>query len=210
MLFADRADAGSQLADKMPRQAAKLDIVLAIPRGAVEIGLIIARQLGLPLKLLHVAKVGMPGQPELALGAVAADGTTWFNPHLVDHLGLPKARLEALAQKSLARLEQQSRRYGKPVQMNRLAGKGVLLVDDGAATGATLLAGTMVATAAGASPLGIAVPVASREAAQLLATKCDFLTTVATPPDFMAVGQYYRNFPQVDDETVLECLAQSP
>lgn len=209
-MFEDREDAARELTAHLPPQAAELDIVLAIPRGAVEIGLFIARALNLPLQLLHVAKIGAPGQPELALGAVAADGATWFNQPLVAQLGLAEVQLTALTQLSLAKLAQQSRRYGSPVQLNRLSGKGVLLVDDGAATGATLLAGAMVAASAGASPLGIAVPVASPEAAQLLAAKCDFLATVATPPDFIAVGQYYRNFPQVDDDTVRECLAQSP
>ena len=208
-MFVDRLDAARKLTEKLPPQAKDLDIVLAIPRGAVEIGLVLAQHLGLPLDLLHVAKIGTPGQEELALGAVAADGTAWYNEGLVSQLNTSPAQLNNLKEDTLARLQQRMYRYRPPLSLESIRGKGVLLVDDGVATGATLLAAAKVVKTAGAATLGIAVPVASAQAAEMLEKNCDFFATVATPRDFMAVGQYYRRFPQVEDETVRQLLSQA-
>ncbi len=208
-MFADRLDAARKLTEKLPPQAKDMDIVLAIPRGAVEIGLVLAQHLALPLDLLHVAKIGTPGQEELALGAVAADGTAWYNQTLVVQLDISPAQMEQFKEQTLDRLQNRMYRYRPPLDMASLRGKGVLLVDDGVATGATLLAAAKVVKAAGVAHLGIAVPVASTQAAELLSDNCDFFAAVATPRDFMAVGQYYQSFPQVEDEMVRQLLNQA-
>jgi len=205
-MFTDRTDAGEQLAAELRRLDLDADIVLGIPRGGLPIARPVADALDVPLDVVVASKVGAPGNPELAVAAVADDGTTWRNDSLIGSLDLPMGYLEDETEheQRAAREKRQRYRDGRPPLS--LAGEDVLIVDDGLATGATMFACVQRVRAAGAASVVAAVPVGSPRTAKELDRMVDRLVILETPQRFSAVGQFYRDFSQVTDEQAMALL----
>lgn len=207
-VFADRAAAGDELAEQIAaRHPAAPLLVLGLPRGGVPVAAPVARRLGAPLDVLVVRKVGLPAQPELAVGAIAPGGVAVRNEMLPPGL-LSEASFRELAmreQSELRRREQAFRAGRPPLQ---LRDQHVILVDDGLATGATMLAAIEAARAAGAASILAAAPVASEQASALVREAADAAEFLLVPPWLGAVGQFYERFAQVSDAEVLRLLQQ--
>jgi putative phosphoribosyl transferase len=207
--FEDRAQAGRELAEAVAaRKPAAPLLVLGLPRGGVPVAFEVARRLSAPLDVLVVRKVGLPGQPELAIGAIAAGGVQVRNEMLQQDLVSKEvfARLVRREMTDLRRREQ-AYRAGKPPLALRDA--HVVLVDDGLATGATMLAAIQSARQGGARRVTIAVPVASREAAELVRAAADEVVILLTPPWLGAIGEFYEDFRQLQDGEVIRLLQEA-
>jgi len=208
-VFADRADAGMALAHELRRRAFQTPVlVLALPRGGVPIGFEVARVLDAPLDVMLVRKVGMPGQPELAIGAVASGDIVVHDRTLEQEMpGIAEAfdRIAARERLELLRREQVYRAGLAPLG---LAGKTVILVDDGLATGSTMLAAVRAARAGGAAAIVVAAPVASPQAAQLVGKEADELVILQTPAMLFAIGEWYERFEQLEDDEVCRLLEE--
>ncbi|KEF33734.1 phosphoribosyl transferase [Deinococcus sp. RL] len=206
--FQHRRDAGEQLAARLRERGPWPDsTVLALPRGGVPVGAEVARALGAPLDVFVVRKLGLPGYEEVAMGAVASGGVRVLNEDLLRRAGVSPnalAAAEARERAELARREQLYRGGRPPVP---LAGRTAVVVDDGVATGATMRAGLEALRALGPARIVVAVPVAPPGTARALAALADELVCLLTPPDFMAVGQFYGDFTQTTDEEVRALLA---
>ncbi|HVN43909.1 MAG TPA: phosphoribosyltransferase family protein [Steroidobacteraceae bacterium] len=209
VVFADRAAAGEALAAMM--QQRKLPpplLILGLPRGGVPVAHEIACRLDAPLDVMLVRKIGMPGQPELAMGAVAPGGIVVRDASLermFPDIGPDFERVAAQERLELARREQVYRAGLAPLA---LQGKTVVLVDDGLATGATMLAAVRAARAGGAARIVVAAPVASPQAARLVGEEADELVILETPEMLFAIGEWYERFEQLDDAEVCELLAR--
>ena len=211
--FADRAAAGSVLADRV-RASGDLDgappaVVLAIPRGGVPVAAVLADALDAPLDVLVAHKIGAPGEPELAVGAVASDGTAVMEPWAREVGLADDAAFGAAARVELARVQQREEnlRAGQP--RIPLAGRTAILVDDGMATGATMHVACLAARRLGAARVVVAVPIASSEAVGTIRTVADSVIAAATAGWFRAVGEWYRRFDQLDEDEVEEILASA-
>ncbi|MDP9343460.1 MAG: phosphoribosyltransferase [Actinomycetota bacterium] len=208
MIFADRTEAGIQLAEALSRFEGDDAVVLAIPRGGVVVAEPVARRLSAPLDVVVPRKVGAPGNPELGLGAVAP-GVRVLDERLIRDLGVTPDYLEqeiAAQEDEIARRLKVFRRGRLPVDVT---GRTVIVVDDGVATGGTAVAACRWARAHGAGRVVLAVPVAPRQAIPTLGEEVDELVVLATPDPFYAVGQWYRDFEQVSDEEVARILDQA-
>jgi len=209
-IFADRADAGRALATALEsRRGAADTIVLGLPRGGVPVACEVAAALALPLDVLVVRKLGLPWQPELAMGAIASGGALVLNDEVVRHLGGRDDAFEAVRAREQAELERRERDFRgnrPPLDMRNRTG---ILVDDGLATGATMEAAVRSLQALGARHVVVAVPVASPEARDRIAAVADEVVCLATPMLFSAVGQWYRDFGQTSDDEVRDLLAQA-
>lgn len=209
-VFADRAAAGTALAAELARR--KLGsplVILALPRGGVPVAVPIAEALGAPLDVMVVRKVGMPGQPELAIGAVASGGVTVREPSAAAYAAGLEQAFERLAAEERVELERRERTYRGGQPPLELAGKHVILVDDGLATGATMLAAVRAAHRGGAASVTVAAPVASREAAALLGAEADELALLQTPAALFSIGEWYENFEQLEDAEVCRLLREN-
>jgi putative phosphoribosyl transferase len=207
-LFLDRCDAGQRLAALLGHLRGDDVVVLALPRGGLPVGDEIARALGAPLDVLFVRKLGAPGFPELGLGAVV-DGEhpqRIVNERVIDAVQPPAGYLDAEAQRQLEVIEQRKRlfRHGRPAEP--VAGRTVIVVDDGIATGGTVRAGLLALSRSGASRVVLAVPVAPRELLQLMPVEPENMVCLYAPSDFVAVGYYYRDFEPLSDEEVADIL----
>lgn len=205
-MFRDRTDAGMQLAARLKGRAWQDPLVLAVPRGGVAVGAVLARELGAELDVVLARKLRAPGQPELAVGAVCESGEVFLNRHareygvdLDDYLAC-----EVRHQRAEIRRRQTLFRTVRP--QAPVAGRSVLLTDDGIATGSTLLAALRVARARGPRELVVAVPVAAPERAAEVRAACDELVCLHEPPWFWAIGQFYEDFRQVEDDEVVDLL----
>jgi predicted phosphoribosyltransferase len=208
--FADRRQAGRLLAGKVCGLALPGPIlVLGLPRGGVPVAHEVADALGAELDVLVVRKIGMPGQPELAIGAIAAGGIVVREPTVEQFPGLA-ARFEQLVERERPELERRERAYRGDKPPFDLRGRTVVLVDDGLATGATMLAAIRAARKAGAARVAVAAPVASDEAAALVAAEADDVAIVQTPALLLGVGAWYRDFEQVEDAEVRRLLQREP
>lgn len=206
MWFADRDDAADLLARALAPWRGQHPLVLAVPRGGVPMGRRIAAALDGELDVVLVRKLGAPGMPEFAIGAVDESGWAW----LADHARLAGADDAYVARESAAQREVMRRRRARYTPVRPPidpAGRVAIVVDDGLATGATMLAALHAVRARGPRWLICAVPVASREALALVRPWCDEAVCLSVPDDFAAVGQYYREFDQVDDDRVVPALA---
>ena len=206
-VFADRAAAGAALAREIQqRRLAPPVLVLALPRGGVPVASEVAAALDAPLDVMLVRKVGMPGQPELAIGAVAAGDIVVHDRTIEREIpGIAEAfeRIAAEERRELLRREQVYRAGLPPLV---LTGKTVVLVDDGLATGSTMLAAVRAARAGGAAAIVVASPVAAPQAAQLLAAEADQLVILQTPAMLFAIGEWYERFEQLEDDEVCRLL----
>jgi predicted phosphoribosyltransferase len=199
-VFEDRSDGGIQLAATLRDRGVEADVVLAIPRGGLPVGRAVADALGVPLDVVVARKLGAPGNPELAIGAVASDGTRWLNDRLVDELGVDGAYVERVTERERSAAEAKVDRYRRGRPPLDLDGERVVVVDDGVATGATTTACLRQVRSAGADRVVLGVPVAPPEAVDRLRSEADEVVAVETPAGFRAVGQFYREFGQVSDE----------
>ena len=208
MIFADRIDAGERLAKALSHLAGSECVVLAIPRGGVIVGEVVARELGAPLDVVVPRKIGAPGNPELAIGAVAP-GIRVLDPRMVGALGVTDRYLEREIAEQEAEIERRQHAYrgGRPPQP--VQGRVAIVVDDGVATGSTAVAALRWARARGAERVVLAVPVAPPQSLERLRAEADEVVVLETPQPFLAVGEWYRDFDQTTDEQVVSALARS-
>jgi predicted phosphoribosyltransferase len=206
-VFRDRAEAGDVLAARLGHLAGRPDLlVLALPRGGVPVGARVARALRAPLEVFVVRKLGVPGHEELAMGAIAGGGIQVRNQEVTSRLGLDDAAIERVAEAEAQELARRERSYRAGRPPPDLAGKVVVLVDDGLATGSTMRAAVAAARAAGPARIVVAVPTAPASTCERLRREADEVVCASTPRPFRAVGYSYRSFPQTSDEEVRELL----
>jgi putative phosphoribosyl transferase len=206
-VFSDRAEAGDVLAARLGHLAGRPDLlVLALPRGGVPVGARVARALRAPLDVFVVRKLGVPGHEELAMGAIAGGGVRVRNQEVTSRLGLDDAVIDRVAEAEELELARRERSYRADRPAPDLAGKVVVLVDDGLATGSTMRAALAAARAAGPARIVVAVPTAPASTCERLRREADEVVCASTPRPFRAVGYSYRSFPQTSDEEVRELL----
>lgn len=209
MRFDDRTDAGDQLADQLLDAGVDADLVCAIPRGGLPVGRVVADRLGVPLDVVVAVKLGAPSNPELALGAVAGDGSFWLNDSLVSRLGVDKDYIQRTREAEAAVASDKVASYRGGDSLPDVADKRVILVDDGVATGATAIACLRQLRAGGAARVVLAVPVSPPTTAETLSDEADQVLAVRVPGRFRAVGYHYRQFDQVTDEEAIAYLAEN-
>lgn len=205
--FADREHAGEELGRLLVERGVAADVVLAVPRGGLPVGRAVADALSVPLDVVVARKVGAPGNPELAVGAVGADGTVWLNESLLADLDVGGPALDAMVERERVAAAEKAARYRGDRPALDLAGETVLVVDDGVATGATTVACLRQVRAAGAERVVLAVPVAPPSTVERLRDETDEVVAIETPPQFRAVGQFYDDFTQVEDEEARRYLS---
>jgi putative phosphoribosyl transferase len=209
-VFSDRSEAGRVLAEQLKHWAGRPDvIVLALPRGGVPVAYEVAHELHAPMDVFIVRKLGVPGHEELAMGAVATGGVRVLNDQVVYGLGIPDYVIDAVANWELQELGRRQRLYRGSRPPTDVGGKTVILVDDGLATGSTMLAAVQALRQQGPAKIVVAVPVASPDTCELLKAYVDETVCAATPEPFYAVGLWYRDFSQTTDEEVRELLERS-
>jgi len=208
MLFNDRRDAGRRLARSLAARDVPSPVVLGIPRGGVVVAFEVSRALGAPLDVVIPRKIGAPGNPELAIGAVAQDGTLVVDQALVKALDVSEGYLEEEAARQKAEIGRRLSLYRQGTSAVPLEGATVIVVDDGIATGATVLAALRGLRSGRPARLVLAVPVAPPDTLDRLAVEADEVICLATPEPFYAVGQFYRHFEQTADEEVVDLLSK--
>jgi predicted phosphoribosyltransferase len=204
--FSDRGDAGRQLAAELEHLAAEDPVVLALPRGGVPVAEAVAAALGAPLELLAVRKLGAPHNPEYGIGAIVEDGTRVIDAEAVAVLAINGAALEEIVGRETAELDRRVALYRQGRPPPALAGRTVVLVDDGVATGVTDTAALRAVRRQGPRHLVLAVPVCAPEAALRLRGECDEFVCLREPQLLYGVGQWYDDFSQVSDDAVLAAL----
>lgn len=212
MPFIDRQDAGRQLAEALAAYKTQKPVVLALPRGGVPVAAEIAAALDAPLDLVLVRKIGVPFQPELAMGAVV-DGTTPVtvrNEDVIALTGVSERIFAEVRDKELAEIERRRQRYLGARPHPQLAGHSIIVIDDGIATGATTRAALQAMRQHKPKKLVLAVPVAPTETLRKLRDDADEVVCLEDYQDFGAIGYFYSDFRQVTDEQVTEILAQHP
>lgn len=207
-MFADRIEAAERLTDALARYRGQHPLVLAIPRGAVPIGAVLARRLGGELDLVLVRKLHAPGAPEFAVGAIDEAGWVYVAPH-AEAAGATGGYIAEQKGYQLQELERRRRMYTPGRARAEAAGRVVIVVDDGLATGATMVAALHAVRERHPARLVCAVPVASPESVQVVSAYCDEVVCLDTPWRFAAVGQFYASFPQLEDEEVIRLLRAS-
>jgi predicted phosphoribosyltransferase len=206
VLFADRREAGRQLAARLRDYAGSNTIVLALPRGGVPVAYEVARALGAPLDVFIVRKLGVPGHEEFALGAIASGEVVVLNPELANQLGLSRQDIQTIIETERRELDRRERAYREGAPPLNVRGRTVILVDDGLATGATMLAAIAALRKLGPARIVVAVPVASPETCEAMAGAADEVVCAVTPQPFHAVGLWYDNFAQTTDDEVRALL----
>jgi predicted phosphoribosyltransferase len=208
--FRDRTDAGRLLAERLRHYAARGDVVvLGLPRGGIPVAYEVARELGIPLDVFLVRKLGVPGHEEFAFGAIATGGTRVLNKEVIERLGLAPEWIEAIDVKERRELERRERAYRGDDPPPDLAGRTVILVDDGLATGSTMRAAVQAVREDDPAKIVVAVPVADPEVCDALRELADEVVCVVTPRPLRAVGAWYEDFSQTSDEEVSELLARA-
>ncbi|SHG67060.1 phosphoribosyltransferase [Massilia sp. CF038] len=209
--YKDRLHAGQQLAlafgQAQPARAAAL--ILALPRGGVPVGYALAKGLGLPLDVLLVRKLGLPGHEEFAMGAVGTDSVRIVNSEVVHAFHVAPDQVASACVREWRRIAAREQLYRQGRPQPQLQGRPVILVDDGMATGASMRAAIAVARAKGAAHLTVAVPVAAPDTCAAIRREVDQLVCPIVPPAFGAVGAWYRHFDQTEDTEVRHLLAQA-
>ena len=208
--FADRDEAGRLLGAALANRKLPLNtIVLALPRGGVPVGLAIADAFRAPLDVVVVRKLGVPWQPELAMGAIAGGSVRVLDEQLIRELHISRQEVDAVASRERTEVERREKLYRSGRPAPDLRGRTVLLVDDGLATGASMVVAARYVRTAKPGKLIIAVPVASVQACHRLENECDECLCLATPEPFVAVGEWYIDFRQVSDAEVQYLLEPS-
>lgn|SRR5208282_5842361 len=210
MVFRDRQEAGRKLAERLRAYANRNDVVvLGIPRGGVPVAFEVARALRAPLDIFLSRKLGVPGQEELAFGAIATGGTRVLDREIVEAVGISEEQIEQITAKVKKELERRENLYRGAQPPLRVEGLTVLLIDDGIATGSSMRAAIKALRQMKPARVVVAVPVAPQSTCSRLAPEVDELICVHTPKDFYAIGQFYEDFSQVADEEVTALLRQA-
>ena len=208
--FTDRAHAGRELAGRLAPYRGRSDVlVLALPRGGVPVGFEVAEALSAPLDVFVVRKLGVPGHEELAMGAIASGGVRVVNDDVVGRLGVPAGSIAEVVEREQGELERREHAYRGGREPPDLEGKVVILVDDGLATGATMLAAVRAARRLGPARVVVATPVAAPPTCAMLAREADEVVSVMTPDPMHAISLWYRDFPQTPDDEVRDLLERA-
>ncbi len=210
MLFKDRRAAGQVLAEELAAYANRPDaLVLALPRGGVPVAFEVAKALNAPLDVFLVRKLGVPGQEELAMGAIASGGVRVLNEDVVRSLNLSEATIDQVAAKEQQELERRERLYRDDRPAPDVRDRTVILVDDGLATGATMRAAVTALRQQQPARIVVAVPISSPETCHDFENEVDEIICAQTPQPFYSVGLWYNNFSQTTDEEVRDLLKQA-
>jgi predicted phosphoribosyltransferase len=208
--YRDRREAGKSLAELLRGYAGRDDVVvLALPRGGVPVGYEVAKALRAPLDVFTVRKLGVPGNPELAMGAIATGGLLVLDQQLIQMLGIDRSELERAVTAELRELERREAAYRGERAPPDLTGKTVILVDDGLATGSTMRAAALAVRRLNPARIVVAVPVAAEETCDAFRDVVEEIVCGITPRPFQAVGIWYDDFTQTSDEEVRELLARA-
>jgi putative phosphoribosyl transferase len=205
MKFRDRADAGNLLAERLIKNTQSPAIVLGIPRGGVILADIVAKRLGADFDIVIPRKLGAPDNEELAIGAVMEDGTSYINHYVVNALRIPPDYVEKEKARQAAEIRRRAATYRKPRGYS-IAAKNAILVDDGIATGATVIASARWTRKQNPSKLTVAVPVAPPQTVDFLQEEADSVVVLDMPRDFASVGQFYEEFAPVSDDQVIQIM----
>lgn len=210
MLFADRTDAGIQLVKKLQEYQLHHPVVLAIPRGGVPIGYQLAINLDAPLDLVVIRKLGAPGNPELAIGAIAPGGIKILDEQIIRQYHITEAEITAVEWRERQELERRMREYGRSISLPDIQDKTAIIVDDGLATGITAQAAVVSILHFQPAHLIVAAPICSEDAmmriTQFLRPNQDFIVCLSIPHHFQAISSWYQQFEQVTDEEVVSLL----
>lgn len=207
MIFRDRTDAGKQLARKLLSYKKRVDtVVLGLARGGVVVAYEIAQELSLPLNVLVARKIGAPDNPELAIGAVAEDGEVLLDQRLIQLTGASPSFVQEAIRSAKQLANRRLAQYRQVAPLGDLQGKSIILVDDGVATGATMLVEIQSLRKKGTEKIIAAVPVAARESWDVILAACDDAVCLDVEETFMGISEFYDSFPQVEDATVLSLL----
>jgi putative phosphoribosyl transferase len=212
MLFQNRTDAGRQLAKALLKYKNRHPVILALPRGGVSVAAEVAAALDAPLDLLLVRKIGLPSQPELAMGAVT-DGeepTIIRNRDVIELSGISADEFDAVCEEERTEIERRRKRYLGDRARSKVKGQVVIIIDDGIATGATTLAAIRAVRRREPKELVLAVPVAPLDTINMLQPEVDAIVCLDTPEDLGAIGYFYRDFRQVSDDEVIAALRRFP
>lgn len=209
MIYADRADAGRRLAARLAHLHDADAVVLGLPRGGVPVALEVALALGAPLDVIVVRKLGVPYRPELAMGAIGEGGARFVDDVLRQRAGVTADQLDEVEQRELGEVARRAQRYRGGRPRVALAGRTVVVVDDGIATGSTARAACQVVREQGAARLVLAVPIAPVGWAAALGPVADEFVCPETPRRMSAVGQWYDDFSATQDEEVIDSLARA-
>ena len=208
--FFNRIEAGQFLAENLSSYANRADVlVLALPRGGVPVAAEVARKLHAPLDVFVVRKLGLPGHPELAMGAIASGGVRVFNGDVVNSLQIPDEVIDAVSAQELTELQRREKLYRDDLPPPEVEGKTVILIDDGIATGSTMLAAVSALRQLNVSRIVVAVPVIAASTYYEIRRAADDVAAVMVPENFYAVGQWYEDFSQTSDDEVRDLLAQA-
>lgn len=208
-MFANRLEAGRQLAAALKEYRGRNCLILAIPRGGVEVAAPVAQALGAELDLVVPRKIGAPFNPELAVGAVTQDGIPLFNQALLSGLGLTPEALADSVSREVAEAKRRLREYRGPRPLPRVSGRIVIVIDDGVATGFTTRAALQYVKRQSPATLVLAVPVGAPDTLAALEKEVDSLVCPLRPEPFYAVGQFYEDFGQTSDARVIEILREN-
>lgn len=209
-IYRDRSEAGQRLATLLTKYEHLPDLlVLALPRGGVPVAYEIAHSLHAPLDVFLVRKLGVPGQEELAMGAIASGGIRIINDDVVEHLHIPRHAIEKATEDEKRELQRRERLYRDDMPPPSILGHTILLVDDGLATGASMRAAVQALKQQRPAHLAVAVPVAAATTCYLLQTEVDRLICAQTPDPFYGVGYWYQNFAQTSDQEVRDLLTRN-
>lgn len=208
--FPDRTQAGAALAERLAQLGSWGNaLVLALPRGGVPVGYEVAQRLGLELDILVVRKLGTPGNRELAMGAIASGGVRVMNEDILRYVHVSKAEIEGTVAQETHEVQRRERAYRGDRAPPAIAGRAVILVDDGLATGATMRAAVQAARQCGASSITVAVPVAAPDSVTQLEPLADRIVCLHLPHDLYAIGRWYENFDQTPDRQVVDLLQRA-
>jgi predicted phosphoribosyltransferase len=208
--YIDRREAGQLLAQQLRHYSIRSDVfVLALPRGGVPVAYEVATVLGVRLDVFLVRRLGVPGQPEVAMGAIAPGGVRVLNPEIIEYFAVPSRTVDVVAQAEQHELERRERQYRQGQPPLDLRNQTVILVDDGLATGSSMQAAVVAARQLSVARVVVAAPVGAVDVCHFFADLADEVICARQPSHFVAVGQWYHNFSEVSDDEVEELLSRA-